>query len=557
MNKKIYSRNWRIRKAYWTAFVVMMRYVGLHLASKLWGKAYYRKRVGALHVKNADQIKKVILELQGLFIKIGQLLSILTNFLPPAFHGPLEALQDKIPSRPFEEIKQRIESELGKPIDVLFKSFESIPIAAASIGQAHKARLKDGTEVIVKVQHANIEEIAEVDLAIIEKLTKLTAWFMDIKGLEYAYTQVRKMIEEELDFKREAQSMQIIQANLKNEVGILIPQVHLAYSSHRVLTTTFCEGVKINDVQQLEAWQLNRTEIAHRLIQAYCQMLFRDGFYHADPHPGNIMVQSDGTIVLLDFGAVATLSPALKKGIPELIEAIIKNDTNKIIAVMDEMGFIAEGKDSGKMAEKMVHAFRNFLQNEVQIEGLNFKDIKVNPFETSLFNLVQDIGFKGIANTVQVPKDYVLLNRMVTLLMGICSTLDASMNPLKVVRPYLQEFMLGKQGTILEIVTDIIKGTTTNILSLPDELYKTLKQTQKGDIEIVVKGIPEGATLLYALGQQLIYTLLVLGAAGLGYLFFEINATQQANFSFFAVGIFGLLLFRAIRRGRRIQRKIG
>jgi hypothetical protein len=270
--------------------------------------------------------------------------------------------------------------------------------------------------------------------------------------MDYLYSQVRKMIEEELDFVREAQSMQQIARNLQGETGMVIPDVHPAWSTSRVLTTTWHEGVKISNLEQLDTWQVNRRDLAERLLRAYCQMVFTDGFYHADPHPGNILVKSDGTLVLLDFGATGRLSPTMREGIPQLIEAAVKNDTEGMVNACRSMGFLADGREAELMAEKMITALRNFLQNEVQFEGLNFKDIKVKPFDNSLFQLIQDIGFSGISSTVQVPKDYVLLNRMLTLLLGLCNSLDPKLNPLDVVRPYAQNFVLGQRGDLVTFV---------------------------------------------------------------------------------------------------------
>ncbi|MEZ4953008.1 MAG: AarF/UbiB family protein [Saprospiraceae bacterium] len=394
---KIYRANWRIRKAYWTTTVVMFSYLRLFLAKKIFGKKYYEKRIFNLHVKNAERVKNAILELKGLFIKIGQLLSILSNFLPEAFQKPLEQLQDKIPPRPFHEVEQRIQSELGKSPHELFNHFQETPLAAASIGQVHRAELPNGTPVVVKVQHYNIEAIAHVDLEIIRNLNKMVGWFFDIKGLDYVYSQIRKMIEEELDFQQEATSMQAIAVNLQTEERLVVPDVHLPYSTGRVLTTTWHEGVKISNVQQLDEWQLDKEEIVARLLKAYCKMVFSDGYYHADPHPGNILVKPDDTLVLLDFGAVAHLGQKLKEGIPQLIEAAIKNDNTRVITVMREMGFFAEGQEANEMAEKMINAFRNFLQNEVKLNGLDFKNIEVDLFNNSLFDLIQDIGFSGIS----------------------------------------------------------------------------------------------------------------------------------------------------------------
>jgi predicted unusual protein kinase regulating ubiquinone biosynthesis (AarF/ABC1/UbiB family) len=553
-NKKIYSRGYRVRKAYWTAFVVMMSYVRLSFLSKILGNHFYQKRIGALHLKNANRVKKAILKLEGLFIKVGQLLSILSNFLPEAFQEPLEALQNQIPPRPFDEIEQRIEKELGQKPEVLFSFFDKNPLASASIGQAHRATLKDGTEVVVKVQHANIEKIAEIDLEIMERLTNLMSYFYKVKGIEFAYTQVQKMIREELNFKQEALAMQRVQKNLSGELDLIIPSVHESFSTKRVLTTTFCEGVKINDIETINQWNINKKDLGNRLVHIYCQMVFGDGFYHADPHPGNILVQKNGTIVLLDFGATGTLQQEMRDGFLKLIEAASQNDSEKIIDALQSLGFIAYERNAEKVAEKVILAFRTFLQNEVEFDGLNFKDLKVNPFQSSLFNLTTEIGLKGIANTVQVPKEYVLLNRMVTLLLGICNTLDSSINPIDVVKPYFQTFILGESGDMVKFATDFIKKSATTLLTIPGDLGEVLNKARRGKLEIQHPGEVERTKLFYALGQQFVYSILMIASFGFGYLLFQ-NGQNYYGKWINGMGIFfGLLLFQAIRRGREIKK---
>ncbi|GJM35170.1 MAG: ABC transporter [Saprospiraceae bacterium] len=551
-SKRIYTRGWRVRKAYWITFTVMMSYVRLYLLGKLFGSAYYQKRIIALHIRNAQKVKNAILKLQGLFIKVGQLLSILSNFLPESFQEPLEALQDQVPPRPLAEIRQRIVAELGKEPAEIFEYFDETAIASASIGQVHRARLKDQTEVAVKVQHANIEKIAEVDLQIMERIIGLVARFMDIKGLRYAYTQVRKMIEEELDFEQEASSMKLIGDNLSEETGLLVPEVHKDFSTKRILTTTFYPGVKINQVKQIEDWGLDRKDLAKRIVHAYCQMVFEDGFYHADPHPGNILIQEDGTLVLLDFGAVSSLKPEMRTGLLELIQAAAKNDVEKIIAAMKLLGFITQQKEAEQMAEKMVEAFRNFVQNEVQFDGLSFKDIKVNPFETSLFELITEVGFKNIANTVQVPKDYVLLNRMVTLLLGICNTLDTHMNPMEVIQPYFQKFLLGEKGDLVKFVTGVFQQTLANIISLPGEMRKLMNKAHRGELEINQASNREKNRLFYTLGQQFLYAILMIVSSGFCYSFYQFGNIEFSRYAMLVAAFFLFLMFRAIRRGNRI-----
>lgn len=552
--EKIFSRAWRLRKAYGTAAVVMLSYTRLWFLKKFMGQAWYDRRIVDLHLRNAERVKTAIIQLKGLFIKLGQMLSILGNFLPEAFQKPLEALQDQIPARPYPEVRTRVISELGKTPEEIFARFDETPLAAASIGQAHRAQLHDGTEVVVKVQHQNIENIAAVDLEIIRRLTAVISWFYQIKGMDYLYTQIKKMIEEELDFTREAVSMQIIGKNLENEPRFAVPKVHPEYSTARVMTTTWHEGVKISNTAQLDEWGLDRRDIATRVLQVYCRMVFKDGFYHADPHPGNILVKRDGALVLLDFGAVAEISPALREGIPQLIEAALKNDTPAMIQACRSMGFLAEGREAEKMAGKMISAFRNFLQNEVQFEGLNLKEIKVNPLNNSLTNLLSDIGLSGISGTVQVPKDYVLFNRTATLLLGLCSALDATLNPLDVIRPYAKEFVMGEKENLVTFVRKVVQRSATTIISLPEELSRVLTQVQKGDIEIRSEDIRDSSRLIYAALNQLTFMILCITSAVFGWFFRSEGATWPMRLSFALTGVFLLLMFRAMRVGKKVMK---
>ena len=546
----------RFRKAYHVAALVMLSYIFLMLGKRIFGQHYYDLRIEKLHLRNAERVKRAILKLNGLFIKIGQMLSILSNFLPETFQKPLEELQDKIPARPYAEVRERIIQELGKAPEELFTRFDQAPLAAASIGQAHRAQLKDGTEVVVKVQHMGIESIARIDLEIIRRLIQVSAWFYSVKGMDYVYTQVKLMIEEELDFVKEAAAMVKIRVNLQAEPGLSIPEIHPQYSATRVMTTTWYDGVKISNLEQIDAWGLDRRALASTLLRAYSKMVLKDGFYHADPHPGNILVQSNGTIVLLDFGATGQLSPALREGIPKMIESAVKNDTQGIIEAVRLMGFLAEGREAEQIAEKMIGAMRNFLQNEVKLDGLNFKDIQVNPFNNSMVDLIQEIGISGIAGTVLVPKDWVLLNRALTLLLGLCNSLDSTLNPLEVVRPYAQELVQNQQGGWLGFVRNLVQGTLVTTLALPDELKQTLQKARKGQLEVRTPDIREGARLLYLAARQWLMALLGLAAIVLAQWFSRIGEERSMQFAYGAALLFGWLFVKAMRRGGKLFNSI-
>lgn len=553
MKAKYYSSRRRMRKAYGTAWSIFWSYYRLKLASRVLGQGYYRRRIERLHERNAQRVQRTILELEGLFVKVGQLLSILTNFLPKAYHAPLNALQDRVPARPIHEIEQRITTELGQPIAALFGSFDPQPLATASIGQAHRATLPDGQPVVVKVQHYNIERIASVDLRIIERLTRIASRYFEIKGIEYAYQQIRLMIEDELDFAQEADSMERVAASLADTPQLVIPQVHRDRSTQRVLVTTFCEGVKISDLQQLDAWGVNRTDLAERLIAVFVRMVLRDGFYHADPHPGNILVQADGTLVLIDFGAVAHVQQNLRVGIPRLIEAVAKNDTAATLQALRDMDFLSDNPDNIKVAERLIRAFREFIEEEVQVDGLDFKNLQnVNPFETSLFKIQLELGAKTIANTFQIPKDYVLLNRTATLLLGICSALDPSLNPVAVVRPHLQRLIQEERGDLSKVIWQSAKRSLRSTIALPETLNQFLRKAERGDLTIQHADASAQMRLQYAQSQQLRFTLLLIAAIAIGIWLHELAYLRYAQLA----GVVALWSAYHLQRAGRTARKI-
>jgi len=220
------------------------------------------------------------------------------------------------------------------------------------------------------------------------------------------------------------------------------------------------------------------------------------------------------------------------------------------------MEFLANEREATKIAERVIDAFRNFLQNEVKFEGLSFQDIKVNPFETSLFNLTQEIGIKGLANTVQVPKDYVLLNRMVTLLLGICNTLDPHMNPIEVIRPYFQQFVLGERGDLVNFIRELLQKTIANVVSLPSDLRKTLDQVQRGEIEVKSIGSVQRTQLMYSLGQQLIFSLLLIASLCFAFVYQEAGASNLSLYAWIAAGLFFYLFIRSLYRAKKIRKRL-
>jgi len=499
-------RSYRFIRAYWTTFQVIFAYVALGLGRKLFGESWYDNRIAEAHRRNALRVERTIIKLQGLFIKVGQLLSIMANFLPEQFRTGLEGLQDQVPPRPFEDIERRILADFGRPIDQVFARFERRPLASASLGQVHEAYLFDGTRVAVKVQHRDIDQITRLDLKTIRRIMTIVQVFVPVQGLDAYYHQIRQMIAEELDFQREAKNIERLAANFTGDPKVVFPHVVAELSTRHVLTATFVEGVKVGDTAAIDAALIDRKELARKIVRTYCQMMFIDGIYHADPHPGNMLARADGSLVLLDFGAVAELSPSMREGIPEFLEGVIRRDTNRLVRALKKMGFLARA-DDGEVSERVVEYFHQRFQDEVKLDSFNLKDIKIDPlrgFENLLDLRRMNIGLRELSSVFHIPRDWVLLERTLLLLTGVCTQLDPEMSPMEVVGPYLQEFVLGERDWT-KIALEAIKDMALQAVTLPEDLRKYLTRAVRGELEVKVKGLPDSARLLYAAVRQAIY----------------------------------------------------
>jgi ubiquinone biosynthesis protein len=542
--RKQVHQSYRFVRAYYTTFVVLGSYLWFFFLGRWFGSAWMQPRMADLHTRNARRVLGTIVELQGLFIKVGQLLSIMANFLPAQFRNGLEALQDKVPPGPYAEIAERIEAELGKPIDKLFKRFCEEPIASASLGQVHEAWLLDGTHVAVKVQHRNIDEIVRLDLTTIRRIMGIVSVFVPVQGLDAYYHQIRSMIAEELDFQREAKNITRIADNFLRDPTVLFPRPVDGYCTRRVMTTNFVAGVKVGDIAALDARGVDRKALARKVVRVFCQQIFVDGVYHADPHPGNMLVADDGQLVLLDFGAVAELSPQMREGIPEFLEGVIRRDTDQLIKAMRKMGFLSRS-DSPDVSEKVIEFFHQRFQEEVKLDSFNLKDIKLDPQKgiESLIDLRKmNIGLKELSGAFHIPRDWVLLERTILLLTGLCTQLDPELSPMEVIRPYLQDFVLGNRDWA-QIAVESAKDMALKALNLPDDLRRYLTRANRGEAEIRVRGLSHAAGVVYAGIRQLIYAALGI-AAGVAALQLHLaGQTQLARYCLYGAGAAAVLLF--------------
>jgi ubiquinone biosynthesis protein len=549
----------RAFKAYWLTARILAGYLWLRLWAPVLGPSLYNAKLVARHRRNSRRLVEAILELKGLFIKVGQLISILTNFLPPEFRSELEQLQDSVPARPVDEVTARIRKELGRTPEELFAEFDPVPIASASLAQVHVARMHDGRKVAVKVQHADIEEIAKLDLEVLRGVLGMIQMIVRIRGMESYHDDISQMIREELDFTQEARNIDTLAANFSGSSELRFPTVVRELSTRRVLTTQFVEGTKVTDLAELDRLGIDRPALARRILRGACQMIFIDGVFHADPHPGNIIVHPDGTFTMVDLGAIGRLAPNVKAGIPVFWQGIIKRDPAMITSGLRQAGFISRDPEQSEddVAERAINYFQKKFLEQINVESLSLKEIQIDmksKVEAMADLRKLDLSFRDLSRAFQVPKEWVLYERAALLTLGLCTAIDPDMAPMQTVGPYLQEFVLGKDKDWKTTMTSAVREMAMSAIGIPDRANRFFDRANRGEIQITVSGLRENLLLLHADFQQLIFALLAIALGAFGYFLdargqhtLAVVAWTVAAMSFLAV-VTSMLRARALRR---------
>jgi ubiquinone biosynthesis protein len=548
----------RALRAYALTLRILLGYAWLRAWRSVLGPSLYAQRLQERHRRTSRRVVETLLELGGLFIKVGQLISILTNVLPEAFRRDLERLQDRVPPRPLSQVRARIRDDLGREPEGLFASFDPEPVASASLAQVHVAMLHDGRKVAVKVQHQDIEEIAAMDLELLRGILALVQFFTRLRGLESYHDDISQLIREELDFEQEARHIAIIARQFEDNALIGVPTVIPELSSRRVLTTEFVEGTKVTNFAELQRLGIDRRQLAQRILTAYCQMVFVDGVYHADPHPGNIIVKPDGSVVFVDFGAVGRLAPELKAGVPMFWEGVLKRDSGAISAALRQMGFVSRDAalEESEVAERVIAYFQRRFLEQMSLESFSLKDIQIDVRSKveALADLKKlDVSFRDLTNAFQVPKEWVVFERASLLLLGLCTELDPDMNPARTIGPYLQEFVLGRDRDWKQLAQEAVQDMIMSVLALPDASHRALERFNRGQVRIHVADLRSSAELLYAAAHQLIYAFLAVSSAALAVTAGE-DARMRMQLAWLGTWVFFAALVLSMLRARRLRR---
>lgn len=542
--KTKFNKTYRVRKVIGYTFRFLFSYYQLKCISLFFGKVFYQRNLNKLLSQKGEELKHLFTDLEGLFIKAGQFLSIAGFFLPETFKKQLEGLQDAATPKDFLQIQSSLLSHYAVPLSDIFKKIEETPIAVASIGQVHKAWLKDGTPVVLKIQHEHIERIAEIDLTIIRRLTYWIGRFFALDGLDYAYKQIEVLILQEIDFEKEANSLISISSSLSDENAWSFPSVFSSLSGRKVLVMSWMDGQKITDKEYLSLNNIDPKIIVDRLWNGFCRMIFDYGFYHADPHPGNILVDKMGNICLLDFGAVSTLSPLFKKEIPGLIIAFSTLDVKKLTQQLITLGFINDSPAAESLAIDLAKAFNQFLEND--IDQLFNPEGAMNPefWKNPVSHIMLNTSIKDLSASFRIPKDYILLGRTFSLLLGVSFVLRPGENPLKYLSPIVKKYI--NENNQSQWFKEGFKEAGIfgrNIISLPKLIRDTVEQFQTGNSSLKTPDIWRSAKLLYLLGQQ--FALIILTFSLLYLARKDYNGIWGYNIPslFFTLGFVSFLIF--------------
>ncbi|HEX6799077.1 MAG TPA: AarF/ABC1/UbiB kinase family protein [Ktedonobacterales bacterium] len=463
-----------------------------------------RVRIHSKHTGGPEHVRLALEELGPTFIKLGQILSTRGDLLPQAYLDELALLQDAIPSISEGEVRATLAQELGRPLDEVFAFFDMTPLASASIGQAHAATLPDGTEVVVKLRRPHVVEQVETDLQILLDLALRAgrrweaARHYDLLTIAQEFAQT---LRHELDYVHEAQNVERIADNFDGESDIHIPHVYWETTTSRMLTLERIYGIKFTDTEAIEAQGLDRAEIAHRAARLLLTMILDHGFFHADPHPGNVLIERDGRIGLIDFGMAGEVDDATRNLLLQLMIAIARQDASRLTDAVLEISLTRASVDR--------HALRRDLQRLLlRYGGRSLSEVK---FGTMLAEMLEVIRWHHL----RLPPDLALLVKTLAMGEGLAARLDPGFNLMEVYLPLTEELMRRQfdLGRWLRQMAFTALDTAQMSLEVPQQLRRVLGDIERGGFEVTLQPASYAPLLnrLDALVNRLILALFSIG----------------------------------------------
>jgi predicted unusual protein kinase regulating ubiquinone biosynthesis (AarF/ABC1/UbiB family) len=499
------------------------------------------ERLHRLHARNAQMLREKMVEQRGVFIKIGQFMSSRVDLLPEEYTVELSKLQDQVPPAPFSEIRKRVVEELG-PIESVFSSFDEVPIASASLGQAHRACLREGECIVVKVQYPGIEDVIAADMRTIKVIMRILRILYTRVNLDVIYAEFTRIVMEELDYLKEGRNAETFARNFAGDERIKIPLVYWPYTTAKVLSLEYLEGTKISDLGAIDRQGIDRKEVARLLAGAYAQMFFRDGFFHGDPHPGNIFVRTGPEIVFVDFGMVDRISAPKRDGLRRAFTAIVDSDSLGIVRALVDMGFIPLTRDIQPLValvDRLLAKYRDMSLSE-------FKAMDIDEIGDDVLEALR------ISPSIQIPNDFILFGRVVGMLNGLGSRLDPDTNLIEIAAPFAKQFIRAEKIGRRVLVRQA-EITMRSLVRLPKLLDDFLVTTGRGElrVEIGSRDIVRVLQHIHSIGRGFILSIFAAGAVAAAVAFRIARYATEAMWCAVAAGVLFVLAIYFMRKARK------
>lgn len=420
-----------------------------------------------------ERMRHVLEDLGPTFVKFGQVLSTHKEMVTPEMYDELIKLQDNVAPLPFEDLRPLVEQCCG-PIEDAFQSFETEPLAAASIGQVHRALLKDGTNVVVKIQRPGIRNQIEADLPLFEKMAERIVKLSPearVYNPKMMVSEFAVQIRKELDYTREGKNTEIIATNLIEIPEIKIPKIFWQYSGEKVLTMEFMQGCRVDDVETIRSYGVDPVTIADAGFHAYIHQIFVDGFFHADPHSGNLLVSQTGELIFLDFGMVAIIRPERRKIYIKALLAIVDADVDELLECFAELGIVIRPADMEQLKDELYAAMLDNRRSSIS--------------QFNIGSTMDSLPKTLIKYNLAVPDSLTMVLKVIVMIWNVAVKLDPGFNFNERVKPYIREVYLGG-GPIRKLPLTLLE-LLEGILGIPKAFNQALKSVGKGNFRLDVE----------------------------------------------------------------------
>ncbi|WP_394218101.1 ABC1 kinase family protein [Halobacillus trueperi] len=496
-----YISIYRISIIVWMALKFLIQIFWFEKRHRIWDQDTKRKWEEML-AKQAEEYRKKAVLLGGLLIKFGQFLSSRGDLLPQSFIKELEGLVDRVEPIPFQYSKKTIEEDWNASLDAYLSDINEDSVASASIGEVYKAHLKDGTPVAVKVQRYRVRDTFRMDF----KALKIVFWMLDkltVYGkkadLPALYREVVRVISNELDFTMELENGNHFKKRFADFDDVYIPDYYSDLSTKRVLVMEWIEGTKITDLSFIKKHDIDREGIARTLFDLCVEQFLYAGMFHSDPHPGNLMLKEDGTVVVIDFGMVGEIKNEDANSIRKMIQGFILDDYDRVIESLQEMDFLLPDADTEKVKKLLKQT------TDMYLDG-NFDKLDAHMMNDMLGDLQEFVKEQPI----QLPADYAFLGRATSIIVGVLTSVYPQIDLIQWGRPVIKKWMSGEASSF-SLYKEIAKETARPLLSLPRALVEYLED---GDKEREWKSYHQKNHLFHQ--YYLFYTFFSLVIAGIG-----------------------------------------